>query len=224
MFDHYGRRFFDVTHVSRHLGCHHLDLFKYLCDSANCGARFFIKEGLENHWEGHETGENLVPFKCEVCSGGFDGEVDFFKHLARQHEKFPLRKEYIIAHKQKESTLVVQLSEAKFNFEREVHVDVSFLAAEGIRKRICSSISSSKAQTIESSFSSAQRINTKRAVTMESLRPLHVMKAFSMTGVEKPIVFFIYNPHGFYIDTKRYDPPRHLRFDRLKAMIDEYKE
>jgi hypothetical protein len=57
---------------------------------------------------------------------------------------------------------------------------------------------------------------------MESLRPLQVMKAFPLRGEEKPIVYVNYNPHAFSVGPKRYDPPRHLRFERLKAAIDEY--
>jgi hypothetical protein len=58
-------------------------------------------------------------------------------------------------------------------------------------------------------------------INMDSLRPLQMMKAFSLRGEQKPIVYMNYNPHAFSVGPKRYDPPRHLRF-RLKAALDEY--
>ena len=48
------------------------------------------------------------------------------------------------------------------------------------------------------------------------------MKAFSLTGEDKPILYINYNHHAFSVGPQRYDLPRHLRFERLKAAIDEY--
>ena len=110
--------------------------------------------------------------------------------------------------------------QANVKFEREYNVDVRYLAGEGQGRRYLrlDFFVDLDDRTIILECSEYQH----RGYKMDSLRPLQVMEAFSPRGEQKPIVYINYNPHAFSVGSKRYDPPRHLRFQLLKAAIEEY--
>jgi hypothetical protein len=112
--------------------------------------------------------------------------------------------------------------EANVGFEREYTVDIRSLASEAhgrrfLRRDFVLDGLDDRIIILECSEHQHRGYDVK----MESLRPLQIMKAFSLRGEQKPVVYINYNPHAFFIASKRYDPPRHLRFRRLKAAIDE---
>jgi hypothetical protein len=72
---------------------------------------------------------------CQHCLANFDLEVEILKHLARNHDEYPLEADYIIERKQEEDILVRQLMQAYVRFEREYNIDVRYLAGEGHGRR-----------------------------------------------------------------------------------------
>jgi len=212
------RKFYDLGNLKKHLSRHGLDEFKYECDRPNCGSRYISDEGLQKHIIEHDTGKAPTSYSCKHCGATFDLEVEFFKHLARNHDEYPLEADYIIEGKQEEDILLHQLMQANVKFEREYNVNVRYLAGEGHGRRYLRL--DFFLENLGDRIIILERGEHQHRgydIKLESLRPLQIMKAFSLRGDDKPIVYINYNPHAFSIGPQRYDPPRHLRF-QLQSM------
>jgi hypothetical protein len=201
----------------------HRRQYEFFCSI--CSQEFIKETAKVIHEGGHADGFGLLV--CEVCETAFTEEKLLYRHLDDVHDMHPLHGSYDLGKNNGERGEQTGIR----NFFDEVGIQYVdeyslFLPITGGGRRIIhvDFVIQFEGMIIAVEIDEHQHKYKLDlyGINKESMRGQHVKEGFEWSGDNRPVIFIRFNPHGYHIGSKLYNPPARPRYRALQRLVNAY--